>query len=55
LIYIGLNKTQDKREELYLIHARVVTDITVRIVIRNVIGRVAVVVGVVVTGCGIAR
>ena len=52
MIHIGLNKTQEKREELYLIYARVVTDITVRIAIRNVIGRVAVVVGVVIAGCG---
>jgi hypothetical protein len=51
LIHVRLNKTQSKREELYL--TRVVTDITVRIVLRDVIGRVAVVVGVVVAACGI--
>lgn len=40
------------QEGLYLTYARAVTDITVRDVIRNMIGRVAVVVGVVVPGCG---
>jgi hypothetical protein len=40
------------REELYLTYARIVSDITVRVVIRHMIGRVAVIVGVVVVGCG---
>jgi hypothetical protein len=40
------------QEGLYLTYARVVTDITVRVVIRNTIGWVAVVVGAVVAGCG---
>ena len=53
MIHVSLNKTQAKREEVYLIYTKVVTDITVRIVIRNVIGGVAAVVGIVVAGCGI--
>jgi len=52
LTHVSLNKTQAIREELYLTYARVASDITVRVVIRHMIGKVAVVVGVVVTGCG---
>jgi hypothetical protein len=41
-------------EELYLTYERVASDITVRVVIRDMISEVAMIVGVVVAGCGSA-